>query len=185
MCPDDQSFAEAVAKWQDSMGFRGNDVDGIIGPNTWKKMRSKLKLTECPTAKARSCVSPIISKDDPTTPIFKDVGTDEFNTLPVLFDETLPVLEKSYRVKGNVFYPGQKLNGGLYRFDTSIRKAPIVFIAHGQYPTLYNPKNRFDECRDSQERLPEFFAYPWLQGLSVFPEATCPNGNYFRLSGLQ
>jgi murein DD-endopeptidase MepM/ murein hydrolase activator NlpD len=40
--PVPERFAEAVVRWQKTNGFTGNDVDGIIGPKTWKAMRSRL-----------------------------------------------------------------------------------------------------------------------------------------------
>lgn len=40
----EEAFAEAVARWQARNGFSGDDVDGIIGPNTWRKMKGQLGL---------------------------------------------------------------------------------------------------------------------------------------------
>ena len=40
----EEAFAEAVAAWQRQNGFSQKDSDGIIGPNTWKKMQSALGL---------------------------------------------------------------------------------------------------------------------------------------------
>ena len=37
--PDEKTFAEAVARWQRGQGLKG---DGIVGPNTWARMRSAL-----------------------------------------------------------------------------------------------------------------------------------------------
>ncbi|MDL1873755.1 hypothetical protein FBQ85_01065 [Cytophagia bacterium CHB2] len=42
--PSEELFAEAVASWQKENGFTGKDVDGVIGPNTWQKMKSQLTL---------------------------------------------------------------------------------------------------------------------------------------------
>jgi len=44
MSPTAAAFAEAVADWQRSNGFIGNNVDGVIGPQTWHKMRSSLGM---------------------------------------------------------------------------------------------------------------------------------------------
>lgn len=41
----EEIFAEAVAIWQSRNGFSGKDVDGIIGPNTWKKLKAHLNLS--------------------------------------------------------------------------------------------------------------------------------------------
>lgn len=38
----EEAFAEAVMQWQKKIGFSADQVDGIIGPNTWKKMRTQL-----------------------------------------------------------------------------------------------------------------------------------------------
>ena len=39
-------FAFMVALWQEKNGFSGKDVDGVIGPNTWKKMQPMLGIKE-------------------------------------------------------------------------------------------------------------------------------------------
>ena len=38
VCPGLDAFADGVAKWQGSHGFRGEDVDGILGPKTWRAL---------------------------------------------------------------------------------------------------------------------------------------------------
>ena len=40
----EEAFAEAVAVWQKKNGFTGKQADGIIGPLTWKKMKTQLSL---------------------------------------------------------------------------------------------------------------------------------------------
>lgn len=40
----EEAFAEAVAAWQLQNGFSQKDSDGIIGPNTWRKMQDVLGL---------------------------------------------------------------------------------------------------------------------------------------------
>ena len=35
-----EAFAEAVSAWQFQQGFSAKDADGIIGPNTWKKLKT-------------------------------------------------------------------------------------------------------------------------------------------------
>ena len=45
MTPSEQKLAEATARWQ---GSRGLKTDGIIGPNTWKRMQVELKLKANP-----------------------------------------------------------------------------------------------------------------------------------------
>ena len=89
------------------------------------------------------CVSPGVSRNDPTALNLSPVGTSDFNV-------TLSVRGTSYQVKGNVFYPGQSRGVGV-PFNTSAvpgGKAPIVFIAHGQHATFHNPdpQKRADEC---------------------------------------
>lgn len=39
-------FAYLVALWQGKNGFSGKDVDGVIGPNTWRKMQPLLGIKE-------------------------------------------------------------------------------------------------------------------------------------------
>lgn len=39
---NEEDFAQGVAFWQRNNGFTGKDVDGIIGPNTWKKLQKAL-----------------------------------------------------------------------------------------------------------------------------------------------
>jgi hypothetical protein len=41
--PDEQTFAEAVAQWQQSQNLTS---DGIIGPNTWSRMQESLGSTQ-------------------------------------------------------------------------------------------------------------------------------------------
>lgn len=50
--PDEASFAQGVARWQASQP--GMSVDGVIGPNTWKKMRTILS----PASSAPSSPAP-------------------------------------------------------------------------------------------------------------------------------
>ncbi len=38
-----EAFAQAVAVWQQQQGFSAKDADGIIGPNTWRKMQPLLR----------------------------------------------------------------------------------------------------------------------------------------------
>ena len=40
--PREDLFVIAVANWQKNNGFIGKDIDGVIGPNTWKKMKYQL-----------------------------------------------------------------------------------------------------------------------------------------------
>ncbi len=49
----EEAFAQAVAAWQQQQGFASKDCDGIIGPNTWARMKSLLfaqpTITTSPT----------------------------------------------------------------------------------------------------------------------------------------
>lgn len=40
------NFAEAVKLWQAQSGFRGKDVDGIIGPKTWRKLKRAIGIAQ-------------------------------------------------------------------------------------------------------------------------------------------
>jgi len=88
------------------------------------------------------CVSPGVSRNDPTALNLSPVATDDFSA-----PARLTLRGTSYQVKGNVFYPGQS-SGPRALFNTSAvpgGKAPIVFIAHGQYHTFRekaNPKHQ-------------------------------------------
>jgi len=44
MTPLPKVFVKAVAQWQEANGFKGKDVDGIIGPKTWEKIKIALNL---------------------------------------------------------------------------------------------------------------------------------------------
>jgi len=66
-------FAEAVSIWQAQNGFGRKDVDGIIGPNTWKKMESQLGrsaggTTTAPSAIATTGQSGTAASSTPTLP---------------------------------------------------------------------------------------------------------------------
>jgi murein DD-endopeptidase MepM/ murein hydrolase activator NlpD len=41
----EEAFAEAVSRWQSQNGFSQKDCDGVIGPNTWNKMKIALGIT--------------------------------------------------------------------------------------------------------------------------------------------
>lgn len=40
----EEAFARALELWQGQQGF-GNNVDGVLGPNTWKKMKQVLSIS--------------------------------------------------------------------------------------------------------------------------------------------
>jgi murein DD-endopeptidase MepM/ murein hydrolase activator NlpD len=42
MTPSESAFAEAVADWQRNKGFSLRDIDGILGPNTWREMQLEM-----------------------------------------------------------------------------------------------------------------------------------------------
>ena len=48
--PIPELFAEAVAAWQQKNGFTSKNIDGIIGPITWKLMQQQLKITAAPVS---------------------------------------------------------------------------------------------------------------------------------------
>jgi len=61
MKPDERMFAEAVSYWQSDNGL---EHDGIIGPKTWKRMRSTLGLVDTPTVST----APTVNGDGPAGP---------------------------------------------------------------------------------------------------------------------
>jgi hypothetical protein len=50
----EEAFAEAVAEWQRKSGFTGKNVDGVLGPNSWKKMKGQLGLASTTTTTTHS-----------------------------------------------------------------------------------------------------------------------------------
>lgn len=81
---NDSAFAEAVADWQKKQGFIGKDVDGIIGQNTWRKMKVNLDL----------------SSYSNNTDTSVDIGTENVETIPdslgvLALDNSFPELSKS------------------------------------------------------------------------------------------
>lgn len=44
----EEDFARSVAKWQQQQGFSSKDSDGIIGPNTWRRMQTTLRVATSP-----------------------------------------------------------------------------------------------------------------------------------------
>jgi len=43
--PTEELFAETIARWQKANGFTGKDIDGIIGPNTWARMKTTMGMS--------------------------------------------------------------------------------------------------------------------------------------------
>lgn len=84
------------------------------------------------------CISPVVSRNDPTALNLSPVGTSDFRA-----PAPLNLRGRSYQVKGNAFYPGQSSGAGV-PFNTRAvaeGKAPIVFIAHGQHHTFREKAN--------------------------------------------
>jgi phosphatidylserine/phosphatidylglycerophosphate/cardiolipin synthase-like enzyme len=42
----EEAFAQALAAWQQQQGFGANDVDGILGPNTWARMQAQINAAQ-------------------------------------------------------------------------------------------------------------------------------------------
>lgn len=63
--PDLQKFAEAVARWQSSQALL--PADGIIGPNTWKRIQSLLRINPIVTTPVipSSTVTPVLTNIPP------------------------------------------------------------------------------------------------------------------------
>lgn len=74
--PHEDVFALAVADWQERNGFSGTDVDGIIGPNTWKKMKAVLGIkTPAPSVPSSGKGKDSISaKIDAFQPLIDAIG---------------------------------------------------------------------------------------------------------------
>jgi hypothetical protein len=113
------------------------------------------------------CISPGVSRNDPTALNLSPVGTADFNVM-------MDVRRTRYQVKGNVFYPGQS-SGARVPFNTSAvaeGKAPIVFIAHGQHATFYNPdpRKRADECGYNTDDCSGFLPIANHKGYEYFQQ---------------
>jgi hypothetical protein len=110
------------------------------------------------------CVSPGVSRNDPTALNLSLVGTSDFNT-------TLSVRGTSYQVKGNVLYPA-KFGGDFNTSAVAQGKAPIVFIAHGQHATFYNPdpRKRADECGYNTADCSGFLPIASYRGYEYFQQ---------------
>jgi hypothetical protein len=122
-----------------------------------------------------SCVSPAVSANDPTALDRSPVGTSVFNV-------ERDVRGTLYRLRGNVFYPGER-NGTGAPFNTRAvpeGQAPIVFIAHGQHATFHHPSERRDEVGSDNSQgefnppgtdlgrfppIPNYRGYEYLQQL--------------------
>jgi hypothetical protein len=50
----EEAFAQAVAEWQKQNGFSAAECDGIIGPNTWGKMKGLLPVASQPATPMNS-----------------------------------------------------------------------------------------------------------------------------------
>jgi hypothetical protein len=110
------------------------------------------------------CVSPGVSRNDPTALNLSPVGTSDFNVI-------MDVRGTRHQVKGYVVYPGQR-SGVSVPFNTSAvpgGKAPIVFIAHGHHATFRDPQNHKDERGANPggrfESIPSYKGYEYLQKL--------------------
>lgn len=54
----EEEFAKALEQWQKANGFSSSDSDGILGPNTWVKMKTFLGLQSNPISQSLS-IGPI------------------------------------------------------------------------------------------------------------------------------
>ncbi|MDQ6477265.1 hypothetical protein [Dyadobacter sp. LHD-138] len=55
----DEAFAEAVTAWQTRQGFSGGSADGVIGPNTWARIRPLLTVQNSPVSPVSGNFPPI------------------------------------------------------------------------------------------------------------------------------
>lgn len=58
----EESFAQSVAAWQLQQGFSASESDGIIGPQTWSKMKTQINLTSSTPSNllVNRSISPVI-----------------------------------------------------------------------------------------------------------------------------
>ena len=83
----EEAFAEAVAVWQSQNGFSQKDSDGIIGPNTWKKMQPALGLNS------------EISSNQETMPTSIDKGTV---SRILRYTEVIENYSKLHKINSNI-----------------------------------------------------------------------------------
>ena len=80
----EEAFAQAVAEWQQQQGF---SADGVIGPNTWAKMKTFV-------------VPGYVSPSQLPVPVASTTGTSSIPSLGTLgklmIDTSVPALSKSY-----------------------------------------------------------------------------------------
>lgn len=146
--PDEETFARAVADWQQKQGF---EVDGVIGPKTWSRIRRAIGAGHAPTdspkpkksGKVRissSVLARIAQYDDIIDQIAKEEGIDGNWIRGVIAAESggkahsgkgstgYKGLMQAYRdkdKKGNQLDPETSIRSGakkLKRFRTSVSR---------------------------------------------------------------
>ncbi|HEY3569638.1 MAG TPA: S8 family serine peptidase [Thermoanaerobaculia bacterium] len=110
-----------------------------------------------------SCLRPPVAPpaDDPAGLNLHPVGNRDFN------GGTVTVLGQSLQLRGNVFYPGDRA-GRDVPFKSGLAAAPIVFLLHGNHPTLHHPTDRNNEVCPSHAgpgfvTIQNFRGYEYLQ----------------------
>lgn len=116
--------------------------------------------------KAPKCAAPLTAKDDPSALNLSPVGVVDYDggTLSASTGRTL-------KIRGTAFYPS-KSDGTAQDFNNGVvSKAPVVFLAHGNHPTVHDPADRTQEfCQGDPSAPPGALAIPNHQGYQYFQE---------------
>ena len=135
------------------------DIDGGVGPQT----EAELIEAGAPRPPGYSlCAVAALGTVDPTTLDISPVGEKDY-AAGTFTASTGSVLH----IRGNVVYPATA-NGPSQPFNPGLgAPAPIVFMAHGNHPTAFDPTNRtIESCGDpGHVTLPNHKGYIYFQRL--------------------
>lgn len=107
----EEAFAQAVTNWQKKQGFSDKDSDGIIGPNTWRLMKSFLNNTIAPPSNSTGGI---------TTGTIEEVEWSTYTNIKSYYNT--PQAYKSIRdqVKGwGINTPGIYIDTALYEWQSN------------------------------------------------------------------
>ncbi|MBI1925777.1 D-alanyl-D-alanine carboxypeptidase family protein [Candidatus Poribacteria bacterium] len=126
--PDERTFAEAVANWQRSQGLTG---DGIIGPNTWARMKTAIGLIQPPAG--------VLPK--PSVPATPPVPVSVPAGVPPLGGPKVPPgfkpVERRGVVRGLALYGGDRLDRKLL----SLKIQGIISVSNEDIDTFQRIAN--------------------------------------------
>lgn len=135
------------------------EIDGAVGPQT----EAELIEAGAPRPPGYSlCAVAALGTVDPTTLDISPVGERDYSA------GTFTASTGSvFHIRGNVVYPATA-NGASQPFNPSLgASAPIIFMAHGNHPTAFDPANRtIESCgAPGHVTLPNHKGYIYFQKL--------------------